>query len=101
RRNEHNESLRLGGFSRPRAERPRDEAVGVERHVMTVLLGRPDRDQDGVDPALDRRLDLRPGHALDEALAHRGDLPRMSDIVQYSAVTREGGPMGGRAQGNG
>ena len=37
-------------------------------------------------PLLDRRLDLRPGHALDEALAHHGDLPRMSDIVQYSAV---------------
>src|SRR5581483_5911511 len=93
--NKNVEPLVGGGVGDPGAERPGDHAVGVERHVVAVLLGRPDREQDGVDALLDRRLHLRPRHPLDEALAHRGDLPRMSDIVQYSAA------MEGRAQVNG
>ena len=31
-----------------------DHAVGVERHVRPVLLGRADREQHGVDAGLDR-----------------------------------------------
>jgi hypothetical protein len=55
----------LGG---PRAERARDETVRIEGHVVPVLLGRADRDQDGVDAALACGLDLPPGEALEKAL---------------------------------
>src|SRR5581483_1316834 len=101
-RDEHAEPVGLGGLGHLSAERPRDHAVGVERHVVAVLLGRPDRQQHRVDALLERCLDLGPGHPLDEPLGHRRDLPRMSDIVQYSAVTRSGeDAMEGRAQVNG
>jgi hypothetical protein len=39
-----------------------------------VLLGRPDRDQHGVDAALDRGLDLGPRQVLDEALGDAASL---------------------------
>ena len=78
-----------------RRQRARDEAVGVERHVRAVLLGRPDRDQHRVDALLDPLVDLRPRHPLDEVLGHHRDLHRMSDIVQYSPVVE------GQAEVNG
>ncbi|MGH3011533.1 MAG: hypothetical protein ACRDMY_06805 [Gaiellaceae bacterium] len=40
---------------------------------MAVLLGRADRDQDGVDAAFASGLDLGPGEALEKALL--GQLP--------------------------
>lgn len=67
-RDEELETILRGKLGGPRAERARDEAVGVEGHVVAVLLGRADRDQDGVDSALAGGLDLRPGEALEEAL---------------------------------
>ena len=69
-RDQQLDALGLARLRRPRAQRARDEAVGVERHVRAVLLGRPDRDQHRVHAAADRRLDLRPGHPLDEPLGH-------------------------------
>ncbi len=83
RRDEQLDALGLAGLGGARAERAGDEAVGVERHVRAVLLGRPDRDQHGVDAPLDRRLDLGPGHALDEALAHQ---ERSSSNVRHRAI---------------
>src|SRR5262249_22210954 len=83
---EHAQALVLRQVGGARRQRPGDEAVGVERHVRAVLLGRPDRDQHRVDPVLDPVFDLRPRHPLDQMPRHPGDLHRMSDIVQYSPV---------------
>src|SRR6185437_5083502 len=95
RRDEDAEPLLGRQIRRARRERPGDVAVGVERHVRPVLLGRPDREEDGVDARLDALVDLEPGESLDRVLAHDGDLHRMSDIVQYSPVVE------GEAQVNG
>ena len=80
------------GLRGPRAERAGDEAVGVERHVRPVLLGRPDRDQHRVHAPPDRRLDLRPGHPLDEPFRSPGAI---FDECQTSCNTRPSPSRGG------
>ena len=67
---EDRDALLLAQLRGPHRQRAGDEAVGVERHVRPVLLGRPDRDQHRVDAGADPLVDLGPRHALDQVLGH-------------------------------
>ena len=47
-----------------------DQRVGRERHVRTVLLGRPEGDDEPIAPCLLLGLHLRPGHPIKLERAH-------------------------------
>jgi hypothetical protein len=51
--------------------------------VPAVLLGRPDGNQDRVDPTVDRGLDLGPGEPLDEAFGDRASLTSIDRVCNW------------------
>ena len=80
---QHAEAIGLGLRSHALGQAAGDDAVGVERHVRAVLLGRADREDDGVDAGLKPCLDFLPCHPLHEVLGHHAT----------SAIARHGEPV--------
>jgi hypothetical protein len=95
RRDEQADPLLLGEVRCAAAELPGDEAVGVEGHVAAVLLGRADRDEDGVDAPFAQRLDLGPGQPLEEALLVHRAAPSSQSTLAYPERNARAAPLTG------
>src|SRR5690606_14531567 len=61
-------------------DRVRDQRVGRERQVRSVLLGRAERQERRAAAGREQRLDVRPGQALERRRARRRERTRIGGL---------------------